>query len=85
MRTLEREFEDFKAIHKYAIMKVKLVRYFQDLEDGTIQLPNFLRQHDTPEAKADRAIRELVTAPDGGRRFNELYEQAYPELAEVLN
>jgi hypothetical protein len=85
MITLEQEFENFKALHKYAIMKVKLVRYFQDLEEGTIQLPDFLRPNDTPEKKADKAIRELVSAPDGGKRFNELYEQAYQELSEVLD
>lgn len=85
MQTLEREFEDFKALHKYAIMKVKLVRYFKDLEEGSIQLPDFLRPNDTPEKKADKAIHELVTAPDGGAKFNQLYEQAYQELAEVLD
>lgn len=85
MQTLEREFEDFKALHKYAIMKVKLVRYFRDLEEATAQIPNFLRPNDTPEAKADQAIYELVNAPDGGKRFNQLYEQAYQEIAEVLD
>ena len=85
MQTLEQEFETFKALHKYAIMKVKLTRYFKDLEEGTIQLPDFLRPNDTPEKKADKAIRELALAPDGGKRFNELYEKAYQELTEVLD
>lgn len=79
------EFEQFKALHKYAILKVKAVKYFEDLEANSATIPNFLRQGQTPEALADAQIRNLLCISDGGRTFNSLYEKAYQELAEVLD
>ena len=79
------EFEQYKALHKYAILKAKAVKYFEDLENDSITIPHFLCPAQTPEAKADAQIRNLLCIPDGGRTFNRLYETAYQELAEVLD
>lgn len=81
MGILEREFEKYKALHKYAILKVKLVQYFRDLEEDLPQIPDFMRKGETPEDKADIALRHLVMDFE---KFNRLYETAYNDLAEVL-
>ena len=79
------EFEQYKALHKFAILKAKAVKYYQDLEENSATIPNFLRQGQTPEALADAQIRNLLCIPDNGMTFNRLYEAAYQELAEVLD
>lgn len=84
MGQLEAEFEEYKALHKYAVLKCKLVKYYQDLEQGQVLVPDFLRLHETPEALADRALKCLVLRRDNLQEFNRLYELAYQEIAEVL-
>ena len=82
-KTLEQEFEEFKAIHKFAILKAKMIDYYNTLEDGELNIPSFLRK-DTPEKKADKDIRELLCLGDGGAKFNSLYEMAWDSMAEIL-
>lgn len=82
--SLLKEFEEYKAVHKYAILKAKAVKYFQDLEANSATIPDFMRQGQTPESLADGEIRNLMCIPDNLATFNKLYEQAYQELAEVL-
>lgn len=81
---LEYEFEKYKALHKYSIIKALAVRYFMDLEADLPQIPDFMRVGQTPEELADKQIRNLLCLPDGGATFNRIYETAYQELAEVL-
>ena len=78
------EFEQFKALHKYAILKAKAVQYYRDFEENSVTIPDFMRQGQTPEDLADIQIKNLLTLSDGGVTFNRLYELAYNELAEVL-
>ena len=80
--TLEREFEEYKALHKYAIMKVMLMRYFRAIQQGGVNIPDFMRE-DSPERLADREIKKLVI--NDINKFNSLYEKAYEELAPVLD
>ena len=80
-----KEFEEYKALHKYAILKAKAVKYYQDLEANSATIPDFMRQGQTPESLADGDIRNLICIPDNLATFNRLYEQAYQELAEVLD
>ena len=85
MGQLEQEFEEFKALHKYAVLKGKLIKYYQDLEENQVLIPDFMRLHETPEALADRALKCLVLRRDNLQEFNRLYELAYKEIAEVLD
>lgn len=78
------EFEQYKALHKYAILKAKAVQYYKDLEENSPTIPDFMRQGQTPEDLADAQLRNLLCIPDGLETFNRLYESAYNELAEVL-
>lgn len=82
--TLEAEFEQYKALHKYVILKAKIMQYYKDLEADSINIPCFMRD-DSPSKRADKDIRNLILLPDGGKKFNELYEKAYYELAEKLD
>jgi hypothetical protein len=81
---LEEEFEITKARHKYSVLKARIMQYYMDLEQGQINLPNFMRE-DNPEKLADRDIRNLLLLSDGGKKFNELYEHAWHDVAEYLN
>ena len=79
------EFEQYKALHKYAILKAKAIQYYRDLEENSATIPDFMRQGYTPEDMADKQLKNLLTLQDGGKTFNILYESAYKELAEVLD
>ena len=85
MGKLEAEFEEYKALHKFAILKCKIMQYYKDLEEGQVLVPDFQRTHETPEALADKDLRCLVLRKDNLQEFNRLYEKAYKELAEVLD
>lgn len=78
MGQLEREFEEYKALHKFAILKAKMIKYYTDLQ--IIQG----KYYGDPEALADRELRCLVLRNDNLNKFNHLYNLAYAELAEVL-
>lgn len=84
MTTIEREFEKFKALHKYVILKAKIMQYFNDLEVDLPQIPDFMRRGQTPEDKANIELQNLLMLPDGGKLFNELYETAWAEMADIL-
>lgn len=80
--SLEHEFEEYKAYHKYAIMKVMLMRYFRTIQQGEVNMPDFMRD-DSPERLADKELRKLVV--NDINKFNSLYEKAYEELAPLLD
>lgn len=84
MITIETEFEKFKALHKYVILKAKIMQYFSDLEADLPQIPDFMRCGQTPEDKANIELKRLLMLPDGGRLFNQLYEVAWEEMADIL-
>lgn len=44
---LEKEFEQYKALRKYCILKARIMQYYKDLEEGQINLPDFMRE--TPQ------------------------------------
>lgn len=76
--TLEREFSDYKMAHIVAVLKVMLIRYYEVILQGTVQLPAWFGG-DTPEKCADKDIAELYNR-DKQEFFNR-YEEAYQILA----
>ena len=82
MGLLEREFEEFKSLHKYAILKARIMNYYETLQQGEVNMPDFMRD-DTPEKLADRDLKNLVL--NDINKFNDLYEQAYTEIAPLLD
>jgi hypothetical protein len=78
---LEKEFERAKARHKLAIMRERLLRYYEVVLANTVQLPEFMGG-DTPEKCADRALKDLIVTDID--KFNSLYEKAYMELAPEM-
>ena len=77
--TLEEEFSARVFQHMFKVLKMKLVEYYETIEMGKLNLPNFLR-NDSPEKKAEKQINLLYK--NDKDRFLELYEQAYKDLAE---
>lgn len=77
--TLEQEFTAYKMSHIVAILKVKLIQYYEVILANTIQLPPFMGG-DTPEKCADKDIEELYNRDIN--KFYEMYEKVYKELAE---
>lgn len=84
MITLEQEFTDCLAQHKYAVLKAKIVDYYRTLEMGKVNLPDFVR-NDSPEVLADRDLRHILCGENGLEKFNELYEAAWNSIAELLD
>ena len=82
MGALEKEFAEYQALHKYAIMKVMLMRYFRTIQQGEVNMPDFMRD-DSPERLADKELRKLIV--NDINKFNSLYEKAYEELAPLLD
>lgn len=85
MATLEQKFEQYKAVHKYVVLKCKIIQYYKALEANTVTVPDFQRRGQTPEDLADRDLRLMLASPEGLKEFNRLYELAYQDLAEVLD
>lgn len=78
---LAREFEQFKALHKYCVLKAKLMKDYIDLENQGIDIPYFLKQ-ETPEQKADKEIAKMLMF--NKEKFNSLYEDAWNNIAEKM-
>lgn len=84
-QTLEQEFETYKALHKYAVLKAKIMSYYRDLNDSSSNhIPSFLLQEEF-EKQADEDLRTLITLPDGLQKFNRLYQIAWDSMAELMD
>lgn len=82
MGLLEKEFEGAKALHKYSILKARIMNYYATLQQCDVNMPDFMRD-DTPEKLADRDLKNLVL--NDINKFNMLYELAYKEIAPLLD
>lgn len=74
--TLEQEFLYYAAKSKVSIVKRLLVDYYRTLEQTQVNLSGAF--YETPEQKADYAIRQLVL--NDLPKFEHLYNTAYAEL-----
>ena len=85
--TIEKEFEFFKARHKYNILKLKMTKYYELVESQAIDIPDFLQDAmklSKAELLADRDVRNLLLDQDYSK-FNTLYEKAWGEIAPRLH
>jgi hypothetical protein len=82
MVTLEEECMQRIAKHKSKIFKEMMIRYYETIQQGQVNLPDFMRD-DTPEKLADKDLKDLVL--NDINKFNSLYEKAYTELAPLLD
>ena len=81
MLSLEDECMQRIALHKYAILKAKIMDYYRTIRQGEVNIPEFMDDF-APERLADIELRKLVLSDMD--KFNRLYEVAYEELAEIL-
>ena len=85
---LHEEFEQYKALHKFSILKAMMMRYYETLEQGQVDIPEFCKDIDSKhryELLAMRELKALICQGDNLERFNSLYEKAYTELAPLLD
>lgn len=82
MTSLEREFENFKIGHKSAVIKAVALKYYGDLYDSEINLPEFIEsKEDVVERKASNYLLELA---NDNNRFNKVYENCWERVKEYL-
>lgn len=74
--TLEQEFLYYAALSKVRVVKRKIVDYYKTLEQTQVNLSGAF--YESPEQKADYAIRQLVL--NDLPKFEHLYKIAYAEL-----
>lgn len=79
--TLEQQFEQAKALHKYVILKAKLMDYYRTIEATTVTIPYFLN-NSSPEELADRDLQYLLR--NDKEKYHRLYEKAWYEIADKL-
>lgn len=77
--TFETEFEQCKKKHMFNVLLFKMTEYYETIEMGKVNLPCFVR-NDSPEKKAEKEVQWLIE--NDKKRFVELYELAYKDLAE---
>jgi len=75
---LEREFEEYKAQHKYSVLVAKMISYYETIMADEILLP-----FDTPEKRATESVDKLYNRDKN--EFNRLYEIAWNEIAELMD
>lgn len=80
--TLEQEFSFYKVIHMFAVLKAKMIRYYEVILADTVQLPEW-QGGDTPEKLAQRDVEELYNRDIN--KFYEMYERAYQEFAKQID
>lgn len=74
-KTLEGEFAHYMALSKVRVVKHKIVNYYRTLEQTQVNLSG--AYYESPEQKADYAIRQLVL--NDLPKFEHLYKTAYAE------
>ena len=79
--SLEKEFEIFKILHKTTVLQAKLTQFYKDFNETGITIPVFM-QKDDAEEKAKAEVSMLLT--NNIEVFEELYNKAWQEVAELL-
>lgn len=77
--SLEREFENYKFIHKSAIVEAALIKYYRDLQDTGIKLPDFMDE--SPTQKAQKALIEILNDKS---KFNRMYNAVWEEVKWIM-
>lgn len=72
------EFVQYKAQHKYSVIMAKMIEYYTIIMQDELLLP-----FDTPEKRAEKAVRELYNRSK--EEFDRLYEKAWNEIAEMMD
>lgn len=78
--TLEKEFEIYKQLHKTSILTARISKYYKDLNESGVKIPEFLTVD--PLKMAQKEVIQLLSTDIN--KFNTLYEEAWREYANVL-
>ena len=77
--SLEEEFVQYRALHKYTVLKAMLIKYYQDLDNAQA-----IKSPVSAEERATEEIRYLVMRDTNLKEFNRLYERAYQIIASNM-
>lgn len=75
-KTLEQEFAEYVAMHKFTILFAMVKKYYIALQAAGTPID------DIPDKLAQRELARLVMLPDNLATFNRLYEKAWEELRD---
>ena len=79
--TLEQEFEKYKALHKWSVLYSVMKKFYADLNNTGVTIPEFM-QAKTPDELALADMQALLSLPDGGKTFNQAYNDAWEVVKE---
>lgn len=77
--SLEREFTEWVYIHKSSIVMGSLIKYYADLDNTGVTIPDFMNTSVEDKAK-DHYFRLLADRS----KFNETYEACWEKYKEML-
>lgn len=76
---LAKEFQQYVFIHKSAIVEAALIKYYRDLQDTGIKLPDFMDE--SPTQKAQKALIEILNDKS---KFNRMYNAVWEEVKWIM-
>lgn len=78
-KTLESEFAEYAFIHKSSIVLGSLLKYYNDMAESGVSIPEFMTE--SPEVKAKNHYYRLL---GDNSKFNKIYESCWEKYKEVL-
>ena len=79
MTTLEQEFSDQVFIHKSSIVLGSLLKYYTDVANSGVTIPEFMG-----ESIEDKAQKHYFKLLADRNKFNEMYEACWERYKEIL-
>lgn len=78
---IEKEFMQRELLHKYTVVKAKVLQYYEDLQNNGVTIPEFMSNEKTPEEKAHDYVVDITLKG----LLNQKYELAWQEIAPFLD
>ena len=87
-KSLEKEFEEYKAQHKYNIIASALIRFHDEGIYESVPILNPYKEIDEPPTKkAFITLDELIDARNKGdeKEYNDIYEMCWRKISPLIN
>ena len=77
--TLAKEFEHYKFLHKSSIVLGCLLKYYNDVANSGVTIPDFMRK--SPEEEAKEHYYKLL---ENRAEFNKMYDKCWEKYGGLL-
>ena len=77
--TLAKEFEHYKFLHKSSIVLGSLLKYYNDVANSGVTIPDFMRK--SPEEEAKEHYYRLL---ENREEFNKMYDKCWERYGALL-